>query len=163
MQTQVKREIKFFIPVFITIVVVAVGIGFLMPDKIPIHFDIAGHTKEWMQKSDIKYHIPIPELISYVILTILQFHYAEKNLSLSNFIFHAKLVIILFLGTMIPLSIYFFALKSISSIWYLLGPVAGILVIYVFILSLITGILDKPKKETAKVVPLKTRDKKRKR
>ncbi|MGD9580809.1 MAG: hypothetical protein AB7V50_05520, partial [Vampirovibrionia bacterium] len=122
MDNKIKRELKVFLPIFACIVLFAVLLGLGMPKQIPEYISISGVATSWIEKSDIHYHIPVPELIVYVFLTFLQFHYVKKNDSLSEFLFWSKLGTVVFCGTMIPFSTYAYSLKYITNIWYLVGP-----------------------------------------
>ena len=136
--------------------------GQIMPDKIPEMINISGEATKWIEKGNIHYHIPIPELIIYVFLTFLQFHYTKKNPPLEKFLYHSKLALIIFCGSMMPLSTYVYSMKYIPTIWYLVGPVVGFLVIYIFILAMFTGVLVKPPKSKASASLPATRKKKKK-
>lgn len=157
MDIRVKRELKTFLPIFAIIVLIAIGLGYVMPEQIPEYIGISGVATAWTDKSFIHYHIPIPELIVYVFLTFLQFHYVKINASLSEFLFLSKLGIIVFSGTMIPLSTYAYSMKYISNIWYIVGPVVSALIMYLFVVALITGVLNKTKAVKGKHMLPKTR------
>lgn len=159
MDIKVKRELIIFLPLFAVIVLIAIGLGFVMPEQIPENIGITGVATAWTEKSYIHYHIPAPELIVYVFLTFLQFHYMKKNDSLSEFLFMSKLGIIIFCGTMIPLSTYAYSMKYISNIWYIVGPVVSALVMYLFVVALITGVLNKTRTVKGKHMLPKTRNK----
>lgn len=159
MNNNVKRELKVFLPLFAIIVLIAVGIGYVLPDKIPEMIGISGVATSWMPKTGIHYHIPIPELIVYVFLTFLQFHYEKNNPPLSQFLFMSKLGIIIFCGTMIPLSTYSYSMSYISNIWYIVGPAVSTLVMYLFVIALITGVLNKSRRPKGKHMLPKTRNK----
>lgn len=162
MQKNITKEFKFFIPIFCIVVVFAVAMGFVMPDKIPAGFDISGFATEWINKASIKYHIPVPGLVCYVLMTLLQFHYQDKNKALGAFVFHTKAVTIIFLGFSLPFSTYLYANETITNLWYIMGPAFSFLVIYIFILLLISGLLNKAPENKSKVTPIKSRKKKKK-
>jgi MFS family permease len=175
MEKKINREIKIVIPIFAVIVLIALGFGVIMPEKVPVSFDIAGTATEWLQKSEAgtnqtilqeltRYHIPVLELIVYVLLTFIQFHFFKKQDELSEFIFHSKLAIIVLFGTLIPLSTYFYAMAYIPSIWYIVGPGVSFLLIYLFVVALITGLFNTTMKSRAKkgALPAKARKKKKK-
>lgn len=147
MEPNVKRELKVFIPTFAVIILIAIGLYKLMPDQVPGLFKFDGTADAMIPKASVRYHIPIFELAVYVLMTFMQFKYRKTSKSNEQYLFQAKLSIIIFLGLTIPLSSYLYATKDISNIWYIVGPFVAILFIILFILALNTGLLDqKPKK-----------------
>jgi uncharacterized membrane protein len=174
MDKKIQNEIKIFIPVFAVIILIAIGFGYLMPDQIPTGFDITGRATGFIDKTEAgtnspfinaftRYHIPIIELIVYVLLTFLQFHFYGKQNNTARFIYHCKISLIIFLGLMIPVSTYAYAMNYINNIWMYIGPAASAWLIYLFIIALITGIFGKRELKRAKAETLKSKQKKKKR
>lgn len=161
MDKKVKNELKLFIPIFVVIILFSIGINGVMPEKIPAIINISGTASDWVDKNSIHYHIPIPELIIYVFLTFLQFNYVKTNVTLSNFIYHSKLVLIIFCGVMIPLTTYLYSVKFVSNIWYFIAPAGSALIVYIFICALIMRVLNKKKKVVIQTSLPKTRKKKK--
>lgn len=163
MNEKVLKEIKIFIPVFAAIILIAVGFHYIMPEKIPAEFTLLGVATNWVDKSTIQYHVPIPELIIFVFMTFLQFHYQDNNKPLGKFLFQSKLALIIFYGTMIPLCKYLYAIKTISNIWYVIAFTGSGLIVYLFIVGLSTGILiKKPGDGSKSVAKLPSRKRKKK-
>lgn len=159
MDKNIKKELVTFIPLFAAIVLFAVGLNYIMPEKIPESINLAGTASKIIDKASIKYHIPIPELIVYVFLTFLQFHHIKKNVPLSDFLYYSKLGIIIFTGISIPSSLYLLSIEYLPNAWYFIGPAFGALVIYLFIMVLITGVMNKTKTIKTETAYTKSRKK----
>ena len=152
MKDNIKREIKVFAPLFAAIIIFIVALIFVGSGRIPISFGLDGSAVKWIAVppgSDTfarvfalgKYSLPIAELISYILLSIVQIKFFKNDKAKYDFIFYLKLGLVIFFGTTIPFAKYLFGVDILKNAWYLFGPAFGGLVLYVFIDALTTGAL----------------------
>ena len=139
----ISREIKVSIPVFIFVIFLAVVFGYLYPQAVPVGFGLDGIANDWVSKSAKSYHIPLPELLAYLLFTLLQVRYCLHNASLNDYLFNAKIATILCIGMIYPLATYLYAIKAISNFWIIAAPILGGLSIYLFILYMFSDLTGK--------------------
>lgn len=163
MNKNIVKEFKYMIPVFILIICTSIGLDALKPEIVPVNFTIEGVAGDMVKKSTLPYHIPVIELIIYAIATFIQFYFIEKNKDIAKFIFNTKIVLILFVGLLVPFAIYLYSLKYLLNLWNLIGPALGLLAFYLFFSMIFAGILDTRKKSKVCTQPIMSSKKKKKR
>lgn len=136
----ISRELKISVPTFLVIVGISVGFGLLYPEKVPVNFTLMGTATEFIQKTEKSFHLPWPELLVYLIFTLLQIRYCLKNAALNSYLFHAKIASMAALGIMFPLSHYLYAIGQVQNLWIVIAPLLFGLIIYLFVLFMFSDL-----------------------
>lgn len=147
---KVRKELIYFIPIFIVIIGISVGLHQISPKLVPGSFGMDGFVSSWIEKQTIHYHIPAVELVIYLIFTYLQFYYDQSKPEIEKYFFNTKYFLIVVVGLTFSITNYFVAVKIISNIWYITGIVTAFSLVYLFITMLTTGFLNSinPPKKT---------------